>query len=107
MAEKVRDLSSKLTKAILALTDMTLDVHKLEYVDSDQASRRLKKALVIFRNGPLKEFENDVREIRTLSMELAALRKEDRQKEYEAGTRKKYVKGFFKEQAKFQIESNN
>jgi hypothetical protein len=107
MAEKVRDLSSKLTKAIMALSDIVPDIHKLEYFDSDQASRRVKKALVLFRHGPLKELETEIKEIRTMTMEISALRKEERRKEYAAGTRKKYVKGFFKEQAKFKIESNN
>lgn len=62
---KKRDLLPALHSAIRALTDMASDAAKLEITDNDQASRRLKRAVLSFKRGELSAFSKLVLDVRT------------------------------------------
>jgi len=61
---KKRELLPKLNDAIVAMCNMSADAAKLEITDNDQASRRLKRDLTSFKNGPLKELYDSIVETR-------------------------------------------
>jgi hypothetical protein len=62
---KKRDILPYLNDAILALTQMSADAAKLEIMDNDQASRRIKRALVDFKKGELDRFTKIILGVRT------------------------------------------
>lgn len=64
MAEKKRELTPLINSAIQRLINMNADAAKLEYYDNDMASRRLKKEIVDFEHGELKNLKDAVKDIR-------------------------------------------
>lgn len=61
---KKREVLPLINDATIALSNMSLHGAKLEYHDNDTASRDLKKAIVDFKNGPLKALEDAAKGIR-------------------------------------------
>ncbi len=53
---KKREILPALHDAIRALTDMASDAAKLEITDNEQASRRLKRAVMHFKRNELTSF---------------------------------------------------
>lgn len=107
MADKIRTLLPTLNSAIIKLTSISGDIIKLEYQDNEKAAARAKRMLVSFKNSELKDLELAIRDVRQHTMGIKELRKMERQKEYEAGTKIKSMRGFFNKEAKEAIQSKN
>jgi hypothetical protein len=63
-ANKIREILPSLDKAIVALTRLSADAAKLEYLDNDEASRRLKRDIKDFEQNdfyPLKKLVINIR----------------------------------------------
>lgn len=61
---KKRELLPKLNNIIVALSGLTGDVAKLELSDNEQASRRVRKALIEIKNISLEDLRNEISNIR-------------------------------------------
>jgi hypothetical protein len=61
---KIRHLLPMLQDAIVYLTDLAPDLAKLEYYNNDDASRRVKLALVNFEKSRLKPLKEGIMNIR-------------------------------------------
>jgi len=107
MADKIRTLLPVLNSAIIKLTSMSGDIIKLEYQDNDKAAARLKRILVSFKNEELRVLGESIKEVRQHTIGIKELRKMERQKEYEAGTKTKNMRGFFNQEAKEALQSKN
>jgi hypothetical protein len=64
MTLKKRELLPKLNKVITELAALTGDVAKLELVDNEQASKRVRKALIEIANIHLPDLKNEITNIR-------------------------------------------
>ncbi len=64
LIEKKRIILPALSEAIIALTMLSADVATLELHDNEQASKRLRKGLIDFKNTNLKNLEITVSNIR-------------------------------------------
>lgn len=62
--EKKRELLSLLNKCIIAMSNMTGDVAKLEIMDNDVASRKIKRDMLNFKNNELTEFNKAIHKTR-------------------------------------------
>lgn len=62
--DKKRDLLGPLNKAIIALSNLSGDAAKLEIMDNNEASLRLKQAIVDFQYGELEEFKRAILDVR-------------------------------------------
>lgn len=76
MPEKIRELNPLIQAAITSLVNMSSDASKLEYYDNDQASRRLKQAVVDFRHDELGNLEKAIKEIRSTINNKSNLKKQ-------------------------------
>lgn len=61
---KKREILNDLNGAITTLAALSGDCAKLEVMDNDEASRRLKRDLVEFREGPFKKLVTNIYGIR-------------------------------------------
>lgn len=61
---KKRDILPALNKCIESLVSMSADCAKLEIMDNEKASKRLKISVSDFKSGPLKDFQDLVFAIR-------------------------------------------
>lgn len=61
---KKREILPLLNAAIICLSNMSADAAKLEINNNDQASRRIKKALVDFKHNELANFTNEIYSVR-------------------------------------------
>lgn len=61
---KKREILPFLDAAIICLSKMSADAAKLEIMDNDQASRRLKKSIVDFKHNELDNFTKIVFSVR-------------------------------------------
>lgn len=57
---KKRHLLDKIQKCVTTLLDLSEDAAKLEIMDNDQASRRIKRDLVKFKDGPLEDLTREI-----------------------------------------------
>lgn len=62
---KKREVLPALNKCIEALVAMSADCAKLELMDNDKASRRLKLSVSDFKSGELKEFQDLIFKVRS------------------------------------------
>lgn len=62
---KKREILSTLDKAIAALVALSGDCSRLEVMDNDQASRRVKRDIAAFKETELKAFSDLIYGIRT------------------------------------------
>jgi len=62
---KKREILPALHDAIRALTDMASDAAKLEITDNEQASRRLKRAIMHFKRNELDSFNKIIVGVRS------------------------------------------
>lgn len=61
---KKREVLKLINNCTRSLADMSADAATLEMFDNDKASRRLKRDISLFKEGPLKEFTDAVYKIR-------------------------------------------
>lgn len=61
---KKREVLKLIANCTKSLANMSEDAAKLEIFDNDKASRRLKRDIALFKEGPLKEFTDAVYKIR-------------------------------------------
>lgn len=66
MDQKKREILPVLHKVISALVALSPDCAKLELMDNDQASRRLKRDITALKETELKEFTNLVFGVRSV-----------------------------------------
>lgn len=95
MAQK-REILPTLNKVISALVALSPDCAKLEMMDNDQASRRLKRDISIFKHTELKEFSDLILGVRSEIREKTPreqsinqksnLKKQNNESESESGT---------------------
>lgn len=64
LIEKKREILPALNNAIIALTMLSGDAAKLELHDNEEASKRLRKGVIDFRNVDLKNLEIIIQNIR-------------------------------------------
>lgn len=61
---KKRELLPKLNGLIKYLIELSSDVAIIELHDHEQASKRIRIKLIEFKNGPLKDFQNEIVNVR-------------------------------------------
>lgn len=61
---KKREILPTLHNAIIALTALGADAANLEVNDNDSASKRLKRDLIDFKNGPLEDLFQKIKSVR-------------------------------------------
>lgn len=62
--QKKRELLSVLNKIIVEFSGLTGDIAKLEISDNEQASKRVRKALIAIKNGEFKNLTDQITNIR-------------------------------------------
>lgn len=61
---KKREVLPLIKNCVDSLMAMSEDAAKIELFDNDQASRRLKRDITAFKNGPLEKLTTEVYKIR-------------------------------------------
>lgn len=81
MPEKIREMVPLIDAAIQKLVRMSADAAKLEYSNNDEASRRIKRDLVEFKNTELANIDTAIKEVRTQNNSNKQKRRDERKSE--------------------------